>query len=414
VVQIQIPTDQKQSRMKVIPLAILGLFAFSSMAFTVTAFHPAGPSSFGNPVYIGPGFDPNLRSVGSNVYIAWTDRSNGIYFRESGNDGQSWGTAVKIGNGGNYPIMSANSNYVYVVWSAGGIVFTSSSNYGAAGSWSQPMKISSGGGITPYIASDGDVVAVVYLVPTTGSYVLTSVDGGKTWTKPFLYSNGPEPQVAVSGPNVYAIADKLDRSHAQFAVSHDSGKDWVVNTNLPPGSEEWIVASGSYVYAAWETKSPGSVIYFLSSSNNGTNFSTKIISAGMPDSWNPMINSMGTTVWVGIQEFGSKQQNWMLTSTNSGSTWASQSVSGLGHANGFIFNIATTDGKNIFAMWIQKSSPYSSAMVAYSGNGGNSWTTVKIGQSDPNNDVAIGSIASDGSHGLAAWQDNSTIYFAGS
>ncbi len=394
--------------MKIIPIALLTLFLISGLALDVQAF----TASFGTPAKLGPGFDPNVQSVGSNVYVTWTDKSSGIFFRASSDNGQTWGGAIKIGSGGNYPIMSANGNNVYVVWPGGGIMFTSSSNNGAT--WSKPMKVSPSGGITPYIASNGALISVVYLLPTKGSYVTTSTDGGQHWTSPLLFSNGPEPQTAISGTNVYAIADAIDRSHVRFAVSNDSGKDWKINTNLPPGSEEWIVATGSSVYAVWETKSPSSVVWFLSSNDNGVSFNTKVISSGIPDAWNPMINAIGNNVWVGIQEFGGKTQNWMLTSTNAGSTWSSTSVTGLGHTDGFIVNIATTDGTNVVAMGIQKSGSTSAALLAYTANGGSSWTTSKIGQSDPNNDVAIGSISSDGSHGLAAWQYNSTIYFAAS
>src|SRR5579872_4063561 len=248
--------------------------------------------SFNHPYALGPGFNPNMQSIGSNVYVAWTDKSNGILFRSSSNDGASWLSSVKIGNGGNYPIMSASENYIYVVWSAGGILFTASANNGVSGSWSKPLKVSPVGvsAITPYIASNGKLVSVVYYVNNVGSFVTSSADGGITWTKPFEYSNGPEDQVAISSSTVYAIADEFNRVHIQFAVSHDSGQTWKVNTNsLPPGSEAWLAATGSNLYAVWETKSPSSVIWFLNSSNYGDSVSTKIISNDIPDAWNPMI-----------------------------------------------------------------------------------------------------------------------------
>jgi len=387
----------------------------SSFIFVV---HAATPT-FGPATSFGPGFNPNVQSVGSNVYVTWTDKSGGIYFKTSPNDGATWNPTVRVGSGGQYPIMSASGNDVYIVWASNGINFVASTNNGAT--WTKSVKLASSGAITPYIASDSSVVSVVYLSTVGGgSNVTSSTDGGKTWTKPFQYSNGPEPQIAVSGPNVYVSADELNRSHIQFGVSHDSGQTWKV-TGLEQGSESWLVASGSNVYAAWETKGSNSVVYFMSSTDNGNTLTTKLLSKGVtgipaiPDAWNPMIYAMGNNVWVGIEAFGANTQNWMLTSTDGGATWSAQSVSGLGHVNGFIFSVATTDGVNVYAMWLEQKTPTTwGVYVAYSSNGGSSWTTSNIGSSDPNNDVAIGSISSDGTNGFASWQYGSTIYLAAS
>ena len=95
-----------------------------------------------------------------------------------------------------------------------------------------------------------------------------------------------------------------------------------------------------------------------------------------------MIYAMGNNVWVGIEAFGANTQNWMLTSTDGGATWSAQSVSGLGHVNGFIFSVATTDGVNVYAMWLEQKTPITwGVYVAYSSNGGSSWTTSNIGSS---------------------------------
>jgi hypothetical protein len=400
---------EKRNALKVLSLSSLAFLVILMPAIAVQA---STPITFGSPIKLGTGYNPNVQSVGSNVYVAWTDKTGGIFFRASANDGQTWGTTIKIGQGGQYPIMSVSGSQIYVVWSGPAIMFASSSDNGAH--WTKAVKISGNGAITPFIASNGKVVGVVYLSKMGGgSNVTSSVDGGLHWTKPFQYSNGPEDQIAISGTNIFVSADALDRSHIQFAVSHNSGLNWTINS-LEGGSESWIAASGSNVYAVWETKSPTSVIWFMSSTNNGTTLSTKIISTTIPDAWNPMINAIGSKVWVGIQELGGKAQNWMLTSSTGGATFNQMALTGTGHMAGFIFNVPTTDGTNVFAMWIQKAGSGSVAMVASSINGGNTWSVAQLGQSDPNNDVAIGSISSDGMHGLAAWDNSSTIWFSAS
>jgi hypothetical protein len=370
----------------------------------------ASGTSFSAPTNLGAGLNPNVQSVGNHVYVAWTDKSSGIMFRASSDGGQTFSSAVKVGGGGQYPIMSATGNNVYIVWSSVGINFVNSSDNGAH--WSKPIKVGPVGAITPFITSDNSVISVVYDLSTSASsWVTSSSDSGKTWTTPYQFADGHEGQVAVSGSSVYVIADSSSRANIQYGVSHDSGKSFAMSS-LEAGSEPWIVATGSNVYAVWETKGPQSVVWFMSSADNGNTVNTKIISTNMPDSWNPMMVAMGSSVWVGIEELGAKTQNWMLTSTDGGSTWKSTSVSGLGHQNGFIFNVATTDGTNVFAMWLEVSGSNWVVMVAYSSNGGSTWSTANIGQSDANTDLAIGFISSNGPLGLAAWQHNSAIWFS--
>src|ERR1700731_2767905 len=117
--------------MKSIPIALLTVLVLSSLIFVA---HGATPAS-GTSARFGPGFNPNVQSVGSKVYVTWTDKSGGIFFKASTNDGACWNPAVKVGNGGQYPIMSANGSDVYIVWASNGINFVASSNNG--GSWSK-------------------------------------------------------------------------------------------------------------------------------------------------------------------------------------------------------------------------------------------------------------------------------------
>ena len=370
----------------------------------------AAGTSFSPPANLGPGLNPNVQSAGNNVYVAWTDKSGGIMFRSSSDGGHSWNAVKKVGGGGQYPIMAASGSHVYIVWSSGGINFVSSTDNGKT--WSKAVKLSPPGAVTPFIAADGSHVSVVYVQSSSStSFVTTSSNSGGTWTTPFQFSSGPEPQVAVSGMNVYVMSDGVNKAHVEFAVSHDSGKSFT-SSALAAGSEPWIVATGSKVYAAWETKGKNSEIWFLSSSNSGSTLSTKVISSAEPDSWNPMIQASGSKVWVGIQELGGQAQNWILTSTNDGSSFTAKSLTGTGHKNGYVFNIATTDGTNVFAMWLQQAGSAWNVMVGRSSNGDGSWTVSSIGQSDANNDVAIGSIAANGGHGFAAWQHSSAIWFS--
>src|ERR1700730_16367089 len=167
------------------------LIMLSTSFFSIAS--QASGNSFSTPQKLGAGSNPNIRSFGNHVYIAWTDGNKGIMFSSSADGGHTWTAALEIGAGGQYPIISASSNNVYVVWSSGGINFVSSSDNGAT--WSKPIRLGPSGAITPYIASNGALVSVVYLSNAAGgqSYVASSANAGASWTNPFQFSNGPEP-----------------------------------------------------------------------------------------------------------------------------------------------------------------------------------------------------------------------------
>src|SRR5579862_7984559 len=219
-------------------VSISSLLLLTIILLPTLAVSVAG-TSFSTPVNLGAGLDPNVQSVGNHVYVAWTDKSGGILFRASSDAGKNWNPVVKVGGGGEYPIISATGSHVYIVLSSGGINFVSSSNYGA--SWSKPIKVGPKGAVTPFIASTGSLVSVVFdQSSSSSSFVTSSSNSGGMWTKPLQYSDGPEPQVAVSGNNVYVMSDTVAKAHVEFGVSHDSGKTFTMSS-LAPGSEPWIV-----------------------------------------------------------------------------------------------------------------------------------------------------------------------------
>ena len=212
--------SEKSNALKVLSLSFLAFLVIMMPAIAVQA---STPVTFGTPVKLGTGYNPNVQSAGSNVYVAWTDKTGGIFFRASTNDGQTWGSLVKIGTGRSVPhnVGVRRHDLCCVVW-------TSNHVYLEFGQWRSVDKGDkrSRERVLSLLSSllTARLVSVVYLTGTGGgSNVTSSTNGGVTWTKPFQSSNGPEPQIAISGTNIYVSADAIDRSHIQFAVSHDSG-----------------------------------------------------------------------------------------------------------------------------------------------------------------------------------------------
>jgi len=316
-----------------------------------------------------------------------------------------------------YPMLSAVGSDVYVLWSQNTasakpmqIYFSASSDNGIH--FSTPVVIDTTttlSSLTPVVASYGSNIVVGWTA-SVHSYIRTSLNGGGTWGSVLSLSSNHEPQVAISGNNVYAISDG-----GHFAVSHDAGSTWTMKS-IGTDSEPWIAASGSNVYAAWETKSTSSKVWVLVSNDDGNTFATKVLTTTLPNSWNPMVAAFGSEAYVAIQEYPgvSKANIWIYVSSNSGRSWSAPvSLSGSGSILSYPFNIATSDGINVFVMWGQQvSSGNWASRVSYSADGGTTWTTAPginvsnnpSGAAATNNDIATGSIASDGTHGLAVWQ----------
>ncbi len=165
-------------------------------------------------------------SNGSDVYVAWTQGSGGIYFVMSSNGGSSFSSPVKIslsGGTAQFPVMitgdgyqSANAGDVYVAWvqTVSGklqpFVAVSTNNGGSF----KTTQLSTAGGITPALAAAGSDVYVTWYqttscpatalnkAPTQGCiYVDSSSNNGSTWTTPVELnpSSKGEAQVVASG-----------------------------------------------------------------------------------------------------------------------------------------------------------------------------------------------------------------------
>src|SRR5579872_2944164 len=144
---------------------------------------------------------PMIASVGSNVYVAWTEESHGIYFRSSSNNGLMWTPSTSLpakklslngGGSASYPVISANGSNVYVAWpetkSGLGQIFVAASKDNGI-SFSSPKAVSVFGynSVTPVIASAGGNVYVAWrqtTVSTGSAYIeiATSNDNGATWS----------------------------------------------------------------------------------------------------------------------------------------------------------------------------------------------------------------------------------------
>jgi hypothetical protein len=380
---------------------------------------------------------PSIASVGSNVFVAWSEYSGGILFRSSFDAGSSFSPAVTISPSGGIsqvPIVCAAGSAVYVTWSETvgttglQVLVAASKNRGSNFTVTQ---LSSGsppnGWITPACAAAGSNAYITYASnqPTNSSWVVSTNDYGAHWSTPHFISASLEDQVAAEGNNAYAYANRA------LDVTHNGGASWnLVLANLTLlGDEGQIAAHGSYVYVTTQTKTNQSYVHVYYSSDYGNTWNNiQNLTTAIPDSWLPMVGTYGSSAWIALVEYpgGLNAQVWSYTTTNGGRVWnGPTSLSGTAYDETFPETVATSDGKNIFVEWTDViRSGYAVLRVSYSSNGGGSWTAPpgidvsqnSYGEAGFDNDLATASISASGTYCYAVWEyvngSSDQVYFS--
>jgi hypothetical protein len=238
----------------------------------------------------GGSFDVQVAAGGGNVFVVWRDLTPGnneVLFTRSTNDGVSFDVPTNISNTPGFsdrPQIAASGSNVFVAWSDNNtLLFKASTNGGS--SFGQNVTLSGNNGILnpPQIAAAGSNVYLAwdsFVFPgPTHAFFITSSNAGASFGNAIDLSpkstSGSQPQMAVSGSNVYmAWSDTTSgNSEVLFRPSKDNGATFGNATNLSNNSGESgsqrIAASGNNVYITWRDASPGNYEVFLIVSNDG-------------------------------------------------------------------------------------------------------------------------------------------------
>jgi len=446
---------------------ILTASSFSIATFAATpTFSPAINLSNDS----GIAKDATISNNGQNVYVAWTEGSKGVFFRESSNGGVTWvppvtSPALKLSPKGGvaaFPVMftefqSVTSGDVYVTWAqtvtqTNGskilqIFVAASTNNGQSFKTTQLSHNSTNSQNTPAIGAAGSNVYVAWFSAKLsyqspgGIYVASSANNGQTWSSPkdiYPLSTNGEAEIVATGSNVYVMVDQ-----SNFIYSHNAGTTWsnyvaLYNYTRISGSvnyarEPWVAGSGNLVYAVWEANSTsglGYQDYGRVSTDGGVTWGPLQVQSGsIRDDWEPENVAFGSNAFLTFHDLGNNGI-YVTSAINVNSenpTWNTPHLlSATGRTSSF-GHIFTSDGVNVFVLWGQKISSSSSvwnAYVSYSSNSGSTWSAPidisnnAAGVAAGNQDVTLFGLSSNGLHCFAAWTytngATSQIYFAGS
>jgi hypothetical protein len=272
--------------------AIIILFVF--IDYTLLSSQPTYGQSFGNITNLsnntGVSSNPQITTFGSNIYVVWRDNSSGnddIYFSSSVDNGTTFNGVENLSNNdgrSDEPQIASVGVNVYVVWrdnSSGKdqIYFKRSSDTGNSFNSTENLSNTNGSSTDPQITATANNAYIVWSDTTTGNgdiYFKSSTDNGTSFSFPKNLSTNLDgqalfPQIEAIGNNIYVVwqDETPDKGRIRFRASIDNGNDFSITRVLSQENEvnansPQLSASESAIYVVWEDNSR--------SGNNSKNF----------------------------------------------------------------------------------------------------------------------------------------------
>ena len=257
----------------------------------------------------GSSSDPEIGTSSNNVYVVWTDTSSNkseIFYRQSIDAGVNFGGLKELsktrsvnGEFALYPRIITHGNNVYVAWQdkvmGGNEIFFRASN-DAGNKFTGIKNLSrnnTGDSISPVVAANANNTFVVWSDNSPGKNEIllrASLDNGNTFggVKNVSWNEGSsyDPQLAISGPNLYALWEDNSQGGINFDLifrsSSDGSRNFAEKQNIARYLGEssdygQIIAAGNKVFVVWSESPqfsypPNYEIFIKTSRDNGTTF----------------------------------------------------------------------------------------------------------------------------------------------
>jgi hypothetical protein len=271
---------------------------------------------------------PSVSVSGSVVHIVWYDNRDGnyeIYYKRSTDNGSNWGTDTRLTNNSSdsyHPCVSASGSNVHIVWydNRDGnreIYYKNSTNNGS--SWGADIRLTNNSSDSwyPLLSVFGSAVHVVWYDVRDGNseiYYKRSTDGGSTWgadtrlTNDVASSTGASVSASSLGVNVVWNDNRDGNNEIYYKRSTDGGSTWGADTRLTNNSlvsfAPIISTSGSGVQVVWYDNRDGNYeIYYKRSMDAGSNWEADTrLTNSTGESEYPSASISGLTVHVVWQD----------------------------------------------------------------------------------------------------------------
>jgi hypothetical protein len=251
------------------------------------------------------------------------------------------------------------------------------------------------------------------------SFPTTPSDGNLSITD----SVSKDPQIATFGSNVFVVWEEDTDDQIRFAKSSDGGSNFSPSSEIGSatsisGALPKISASNDDVYTVWVDDDGGKdKIKFILGDNNGTDFSSGVITLSSNTSSLPEVSS-STTNDVYVTWLETSSNDVMLSSSNNGgSTWNDPMDVGNSSASSTSPQVATSsDGTNVYVVWAEDEFG-GNIKIARSTNSGTSFsspTTPSDGTLGSTVKWSDPKIAVSGDNVYVIWQDNREIKLSAS
>jgi hypothetical protein len=224
------------------------------------------------------------------------------------------------------------------------------------------------------------------------------------------------PQITVSGANVYVVwrDNSSGNDDIYFKSSADNGTSFSSIENLSNNSgrsdEAQITVVGDNVYTVWRDNSSGKdQIYFKRSSDNGKSFyPTEDLSSNNGSSTNPQITAIGNNVYTVWSDTTTGNGDiYFKSSPDNGTSFASsknlsRNLNGTAH-----FPQLETTGNNVYVVWQDETPERGGIRFRASNDNGNNFSITRV--LSQKNDVNANSpqLAVSNNTVYIVWEDNS-------
>jgi hypothetical protein len=221
------------------------------------------------------------------LFVVWEDHRDGnyeIYFKRSTNNGSTWEADTRLTNGQNYSVLASVVNSglnVYTVWfdrrdGNDEIYFKQSSDNGI--SWGSEIRLTNDIAFSgvPLLSVCDSSLHLVWRDDRDGNneiYYKRSMDNGLTWSADYRITNNTgfsdQPSIVVSDSIIHVAwyDDYIGNYEIYYKRSIDNGFTWETEIRLTNNSFisffPSLAVAGSAVYVVWSDERDGnSEIYF--------------------------------------------------------------------------------------------------------------------------------------------------------